>query len=275
MMVSYSLDYTTAQRNSLTPVKGQVIYNTTSNTLNAYDGVIWKDYQGPTPWNTNASDIYYSTGQVGINTSSPQNQLHVISDGTTTNMVRLDGAITPSGRDIVQIIVDAGTGDSAQFIEMQRGSNIVASINTDGTAKFKSVQYNTPRTHYYSVGDGDFKSALGNAFSTSFGNGGAYMSVAGTQVMTAGLHLPDGATITEFTAYVDDNDDGDLSIRISKLNHGGNGFVTVANVISSGTPGITSYTDNTISNGVVDNQSSSYHVRVFSSNWPGNSSLKN
>lgn len=147
-------------------------------------------------------------------------------------------------------------------------------INTDGTARFKSVQYNTPRTHYYSVGDGDFKSALGNAFTTSFGNGGAYMSVSGTQVMVAGLHLPDGATITKFTAYVDDNDTGDLSFRISRLLHGGNGFSTIANVNSTGAPGIASYTDNTISNGVVNNQSYSYHVRVYSNDWPGNSSLK-
>lgn len=162
--------------------------------------------------------------------------------------------------------VSNGVGIYAQGITL--AGEFVGDIQAD------SLRYTQPRMHYYSVGDGDFKSALGNAFSTSFSTGGAYMSVAGTQVMVAGLHLPQGATITRFTAYVDDNAAGDLSIRLSRLTHGGNGFTTVASVASSGAPGLANYTDQTIAEPVVDNATYSYHVRVFSSNWPGNSTLK-
>lgn len=150
----------------------------------------------------------------------------------------------------------------------------VGDVDISGETTTDRVAYNTPRTHYYAVGDGDFHSAQGSPFSASIGNGGVYTTVAGTQIVVAGLHLPDGATITSFRAYVDDQAAGDLSIRLSRLSHGGNGFTTVANVLSVGAPGITSYVDTTINLPDVNNQLYSYHVRVYSDNWPGNSTLK-
>jgi hypothetical protein len=152
--------------------------------------------------------------------------------------------------------------------------DFVGDVDVSGDLTTDRVTYTTPRTHYYTVSDGDFYSALGTPFSTSFGNGGTYMTVAGTQVLAAGLHLPDGAVITSFRAYVDDQAAGNLSITISRLSLSGNGFTTVASVNSSGTPGLANYVDSTISFAVVNNQTNAYHVRVFSTGWPGNSSLK-
>ena len=53
-----------------------------------------------------------------------------------------------------------------------------------------------------------------------------------------------------------------------------NGFVTIASVASVGAPGLANYTDTTINLPVVNNELYSYHVRVYSASWPGNSLLK-
>jgi hypothetical protein len=80
-------------------------------------------------------------GNVGIGINSPVNPLSVLQSTGTANTVRIESEEHPSGKDLLELIVPAGSTSGSQFIEMQNGATIVAAVNSDGSAKFKSVQF--------------------------------------------------------------------------------------------------------------------------------------
>ncbi|QRM90757.1 hypothetical protein FG167_16425 [Lacinutrix sp. WUR7] len=80
-------------------------------------------------------------GRVGIGTNTPVNPLSVLQTSGTANTVRIESLDQPLGKDLIELIVPTGSTSGSQFIEMQNGSNIVAAINSDGSAEFKSVQF--------------------------------------------------------------------------------------------------------------------------------------
>jgi hypothetical protein len=80
-------------------------------------------------------------GRVGIGTFSPVNPLSVLQTTGNTNTVRIESMDQPTGKDLIELIVPAGSTSGSQFIEMQNGADIVAAVNSDGSATFKSVQF--------------------------------------------------------------------------------------------------------------------------------------
>lgn len=80
-------------------------------------------------------------GRVGIGTFTPVNPLSVLQTSGTANTVRIESQDHPTGKDLIELIVPSGSTSSSQFIEMQNGTDIVAAVNSDGSAKFKSVQF--------------------------------------------------------------------------------------------------------------------------------------
>jgi hypothetical protein len=70
---------TTAQRDAiLTPATGLIVYNTSTNEFNYYDGTAWQVWNSN--WLRNGNNIYnrnFNTGFVGIGTSTPLTRLHV------------------------------------------------------------------------------------------------------------------------------------------------------------------------------------------------------
>lgn len=132
-------------------------------------------------------------------------------------------------------------------------------------------RYLAAGTSYYSVGDGDFLSGNNDAFLTSGGTGGSYLIVTGWGWLAAGVHLPHGAVVTNFKVVVNDDVAGDLTVTLAKQYDSGS--VAMAEVTSSGTPGIQTYTDSTISSATIDNDLHSYKVRVYSADWPGTFTL--
>jgi len=77
--------YNNAQRNTLTAVKGQVIFNNTTNKLNVYDGSAWQEYTGPTPWNQVGSNVSYNSGDVGIGIANPNASLEINENSTLSD----------------------------------------------------------------------------------------------------------------------------------------------------------------------------------------------
>ena len=80
-------------------------------------------------------------GRVGIGTNTPLNPLSVLQTTGNTNTVRIESMDQPTGKDLIELIVPAGSTSGSQFIEMQNGADIVAAVNSDGSATFKSVQF--------------------------------------------------------------------------------------------------------------------------------------
>lgn len=96
---------------------------------------------GSSAWSVNGTDVFYDGGQVGIGTSTPGHILHIVDSANSDNSVSIETGNTPTGKDMIELIVDPASSNAAQFLEMQRGNSIVAAINTDGSAEFKSVEF--------------------------------------------------------------------------------------------------------------------------------------
>ena len=74
----------------------------TGTDFQGHDGTSWVSLTGASYWTQSGFDIYYTTGNVGIGTSSPTGALHV--DGGRARA-------STSGTDISLIAQDAGTGN--------------------------------------------------------------------------------------------------------------------------------------------------------------------
>jgi hypothetical protein len=99
-----------------------------------------KDVENKT-WTTNGTKIYYDVGYVGIGITNPNSPLSILQPTGSSNTVRIESQDHSSGKDLLELQVPSGTAGTSQFIEMQNGAAIVAVINSDGSARFKSVQF--------------------------------------------------------------------------------------------------------------------------------------
>jgi len=142
-----------------------------------------------------------------------------------------------------------------------------------------SFTYSAPKSQAVTIAGDVFHSALGTPFRASFFGGGAYLSTPGDNApLVAPITLPQGATVTKLIARYEDNAVSDLSISLNGARSDGS-MVTVAGVSTMGIApvmGIRSLETIEITKGagVIDGASTGYYLRVFSSSWPGDSSLR-
>lgn len=96
-----------------------------------------------TIWTKSGSDVAYSeaNGRVGIGTANPFQPFSVLQPTGSANTVRIESQDHPTGKDLLELQIPAGSTSGSQFIEMQNGGSIVAVVNGDGSARFKSVQF--------------------------------------------------------------------------------------------------------------------------------------
>ncbi len=122
-----------------------------------------------------------------------------------------------------------------------------------------------------------FHSAMGTPFLASVFSGGAYSTVANTGVpLVAPIQLPNGATVTKFTARFEDAAVTDLLISLKGAAANGS-LLAVADIATSGSvAGIQtlSTTEIVADNSVIANGTTGYYIRVFCPAWPGDSTLR-
>lgn len=106
-----------------------------------WDGTAWTPGDASSVWEETGNNIYYESGNVGIGTTTPSHPLHIVHSTTTQNTISIEAGTPPSARDVFEIKVDAATSDGAQFMEFERGNSIVARVNADGSAEFKSLEF--------------------------------------------------------------------------------------------------------------------------------------
>ena len=78
-------------------------------------------------------------GRVGIGTNFPTNTFSVLQSTGTANTVRIQSLTHPTGKDLLELQIPVDASAQSQFIEMQKGSTIVAFVNGDGASSFTKV----------------------------------------------------------------------------------------------------------------------------------------
>jgi hypothetical protein len=127
---------------------------------------------------------------------------------------------------------------------------------------------------YASIGDGGFIPRSGAVdYYTLVGQGGTYPTVSGGAGDLGGaVQIPQGATVTGFSVLLEDSAAGNITVTLER--QGSTSYFLMAQVDSSGTPGVVTLTDTSISGAVVDNSSYAYLVFAYSDNWPGDHTLR-
>lgn len=198
--------------------------------------------------------VQSAANRVGIGTATPRSKLEVNGDIRAGRLVDND--------DLAFLLDPAGTSVT----------NIMQA---------NSFTFPSSKTRFYSVGDGHFFAAgggCGNSFTSSLGQGGSYIDVAGCGIgtLTAPVSLPQGAVVTGFQVwFVDDYAIGDLSMSLFRKDFTTRAFNSIADLNSTGTsPSIQTLTDTTIVNATIDNTLAAYHVAIFSDSWSGTNSTR-
>ncbi len=186
---------TTAQRDAIaSPAAGLLIYNTTTNEYNLYNGTSW-GAMGGVGWAASGANIYNTnTGNVGIGTTAPSGIFHIktiststfsatggtitYSGGYTIHTFTSSGTFTPNGSGNVEYLVVAGGGGGGTCI----GGGGGAGGYLTGTASVSTGPYNvivgtggaggpaSPRTN----GSDGLSSSFAGISATGGGGGGAW-----------------------------------------------------------------------------------------------------
>jgi hypothetical protein len=126
---------------------------------------------------------------------------------------------------------------------------------------------------YLVVGSEGFSPGSNVDYFNTYGCGGAYI-VSGSGALVAPLHLPQGATVTEFKVFFCDSSSYDMTVYLDRQNLESCGYSSMAQVTSSGSSGYSSQLDNTIAHPTIDNEHYSYHVYAYCSAWDSNLKIK-
>ena len=262
---------------------------------------------GDSHWGLNGNDTYYTEGNVAIGTDNPETRLHIYQGAGGSNpastydplVIESDNhaylnIITPSNKssgiffsddfrnqgsityDHIYDRMSFGTVRSKRLtIDSDGRIGIgtmfpVAELEVKGNIKADKVIYSSPRTYYYAVSGDEFspRTNSGSTYRRAYGNGGAYMLSGSEMLMTGGVHLPQGAVITEFEGFFYDSDTGKNLTAVLYKKWFASGYTSVAEVTSSGISGFGSNSDSSIGGpSTVDNKTGTYQVHVFATNW--------
>jgi Chaperone of endosialidase len=73
---------TTSRDAIASPPNGLMIYNTSTNKFNYFDGAAWQETFFGNQWNVNGTNISYSGGNVGIGTTTPAAQMNIYDNSS-------------------------------------------------------------------------------------------------------------------------------------------------------------------------------------------------
>ncbi len=149
-------------------------------------------------------------------------------------------------------------------------------LYADGRVRAKSFHYSTPRTHVLSVGSEAFVPDTNAPYFNSGNPGGAYINTTGGHAMVASINLPNGAVLTRFKVFFEDNSAPYyLIVYLFRQNLGAAGYRTLTSVNSSGITGYGSKETTAIVGDAVDNTAYGYHINAYGGPWdPPNMKIK-
>ncbi|MBI4722195.1 MAG: hypothetical protein HY769_04235 [Candidatus Stahlbacteria bacterium] len=133
-----------------------------------------------------------------------------------------------------------------------------------------TAAYCVPDTNYFVVGGEAFVPGANVDYYNTYGNGGAYIAITGSGALVAPVHLPQGAVVTGFKVFFDDNSASDMTVHLARLNLAAGAYNWMATVSSTSITGYGSGTDESISYATIDNTAFGYHIYAYSTAWDSN-----
>ena len=125
----------TTTRNTIPPVKGLMVYDTTTNSFWFHNGSSWTELVaggGSNIWGTNGTNIYNTnTGNIGVGTNSPSYDLHIYRNSPSIGLYDVANEVTSGSI----------TGDSADLVIVayrknqlatNRAGNLILQVNSAG-----------------------------------------------------------------------------------------------------------------------------------------------
>ncbi len=98
-------------------------------------------------------------------------------------------------------------------------------------------------------------------------------NTSGSTYWYASVHLPDGAVVTEVSAYIVDNDASDIGVNLHGRDHSGLAAVMAWVTSSGASSDVRTITDNTISNATINNADYCYCAKVVLASGDANHRL--
>ncbi|MEM7375136.1 MAG: hypothetical protein AAF587_41465 [Bacteroidota bacterium] len=127
-------------------------------------------------WTENGTDISFSGGSVGVGTNSPGAHFAVSGSATSEPLVRFNQSFITSS-----ILELSGPNSfSGKFLQLDRGSNTVASINSRGDGTFRTVIAESPLS---STSSPDKGKLYANSLPVAYG----YISSTGSILKNYGI----------------------------------------------------------------------------------------
>lgn len=219
-------------------------------------------------WTISGSNLYAqnTSWNVGIGTTSPStdarlsvaaNGAHyaVYGKGSTGKKAGVFGSAYGANYGVYGL---GFTGGDAAVYGLADGADYAGYF--DGDVHITGEVTMDTVVRYYSIPGCEFGAVYENYdwYRASY----LYTLAAGATHWVAGVHLPDGAVVTEINGYVYDNDASDIIVRLYRSNHSG-GYNTMADVTSSGaSTSVRTFTDNSIDYATIDNEDYYYYARV-------------
>lgn len=164
-------------------------------------------------------------------------------------------------------------------IDQERALTVSLSGVTAPAVTADSFQFTEPIASAVTIAGDSFYSAFGTPFRASFFGGGAYLSTPGDNApLVAPVVLPHGATVTKMIARLEDNTSSSVSVSLTGALADGS-LVSLAAVNTMGmapVAGLQTLMTEDINAGsaTINGFGVGYYLRVFSSSWPGDSSLR-
>ena len=172
--------------------------------------------------------------------------------------------------------LDADTVDGIegnQFLRNDISGTLIGDLIVDGTTIVNSVSYSSPRAHYLSISCEAFHPTTEvTEYYNNIHNGGAFVMPGYVGYLVAPLHLPHGATISEFKVFFYDTADENVEVDLIRTNLDDATFSSMVSLSSSGISGRESKTETTIVNPTIDNTEYSY--TIFAAWNPGHNQVK-
>ncbi len=121
----------------LSPTKGMMFFNTTSNKFNFFNGTSWDVMDGR--WTANGNSINYATGNVGINTPNPVYKLQVTGDSYFNGFVGIndnipDWELDVNGKgSITNFGINGATPNATYPLDVTGNTRVTGNLTIGGT----------------------------------------------------------------------------------------------------------------------------------------------